>query len=89
MKNELFIPTLHTFAMNNIFTGSSGLFRFRIAPNVVKKSAKEVNMEESSITAEYWHGLYCYEKSKLEGRQTFPMTDEGRLAMKAWLESHI
>ena len=26
---ELFLPTLHTFAMNNPFTGSCGLFRFR------------------------------------------------------------
>ncbi len=89
MTSELFIPTLHTFAMNNVFTGSSGLFRFRISPNIVKKSAKEVNMEESTITAEYWHGVYCYEKSDMEGSQTFPMTDDGRLAMKTWLETNI
>ena len=89
MDKTLFIPTLHTFAMNNVFTGSSREFRFRIAPNVVKKSAKEVNMEESSITAEYWHGPYCYEKSKIEGSQTFPMTEDGRSAMKIWLESKI
>ena len=89
MRNELFIPTLHTFAMNNIFTGSSGEFRFRVSPNIVKKSAKEVNMEESSITAQFWHGLYCYEKSEIEGSQTFPMTDAGRQDMKAWLESNI
>ncbi len=89
MNNELFIPTLHTFAMNNIFTGSSGAFRFRIVPNVVKKSPKEVNMAESSITAEYWHGLYCYEKSEIEGSQTFPMTEDGRIAMKTWLETNI
>ena len=47
--NEIFIPTLHTFAMENIFTGSCGAFRFRIAPIVVKKNAKEVDMEASSI----------------------------------------
>ena len=29
---ELYLPTLHTFAMNNIFTGSMGAFRFRAAP---------------------------------------------------------
>ena len=39
---RLFIPTLHTFAMNNIFTGSCGLFRFRAKPNVVMKTPKEV-----------------------------------------------
>lgn len=87
--NELFIPTLHTFAMDNVFTGSCGLFRFRAAPNVVKKTPKEVDMEASSITAEFWHGLYCYEKSQMEGKETFPMTEDGRAAMKRWLEDHI
>lgn len=86
---DLFIPTLHTFAMNNPFTGSCGLFRFRAVPNVVKKTQKEVDMEASSITAEFWHGPFCYEKSEMEGSETFPMTEEGRVAMKAWLEAHI
>lgn len=88
-KIDIFIPTLHTFAMNNPFTGSCGEFRFLATPNVVKKSPKEVDMEQSTITAEYWHGPYCYEKSQMEGQETFPMTEEGRLAMKEWLESHI
>lgn len=86
---ELFIPTLHSFAMENIFTGSCGMFRFRVCPEVVKASAKEVDFENSTIVAEYWHGLFCYEKSEMEGKQSFPMTEEGRLAMKQWLESHI
>jgi len=86
---ELFIPTLHTFAMENIFTGSCGAFRFRAAPTVVKKTPKEVDMEASSITADYWHGPFCYEKSEMEGKETFPMSEEGRLAMKTWLESNI
>ena len=29
---EIYIPTLHTFAMKNTFTGSCGLFRFKITP---------------------------------------------------------
>ena len=86
---DLFIPTVHTFAMENIFTGSSGLFRFRAAPTVVKKTSKEVDMEASFITAEYWHGQFCYEKSEVEGKQVFPMSEEGRLAMKKWLEGNI
>ena len=87
--SELFLPTLHTFAMNNIFTGSMGLFRFRAEPKVVMATAKEVDFEQSSIHCEYWHGLYCYEKSTMEGEKTFPMTEEGRLEMKRWLEEHI
>ena len=86
---DLFIPTLHTFAMGNLFTGSCKEFRFRIVPNVVKKNQKEVDMEQSSITAQYWHGPFCYEKSTMEGEETFPMTDDGRLAMKTWLEENI
>ena len=88
--NELFIPTLHTFAMNNIFTGSCGVFRFRAEPKVVKlEGSKEVDFENSTIVAEFWHGPYCYEKSEMEGREVFPMSEEGRAAMKAWLEAHI
>ena len=86
---ELFIPTLHTFAMENLFTGSCGMLRFRLKPQVVKASAKEVDFENSTIDAEYWHGPFCYEKSEVEGRETFPLTEEGIAAMKAWLESKI
>lgn len=86
---ELYIPTLHSFAMNNIFTGSCGVFRFRIEPKVVKKTPKEVDMEASTIEAEFWHGPFCYEKSTMEGQSTFPMSEEGRQALKAWLEAHI
>ena len=86
---EIFIPPLHTFAMNNIFTGSCGMFRFRAAPKVVMATAKEVDFAQSTIHVEYWHGLFCYEKSQMEGEETFPMTEEGRAAMIAWLESKI
>ena len=75
--------------MENIFTGSCGAFRFRIAPIVVKKNAKEVDMEASSIFVEYWHGPFCYQKSEMEGSETFPMSEQGRLAMKQWLEGHV
>ena len=86
---ELFIPTLHTFAMKNLFTGSYGMLRFRIKPDIVMATPKEVDFEKSSIHAEYWHGLYCYEKSEMEGEATFPMSEEGRAALKAWLEAQV
>ena len=86
---ELFLPTLHTFAMNNIFTGSKGLFRFRAQPNVVMATAKEVDFEQSTIFVEYWHGLFCYEKSEMEGSETFPMTENGRQEMLQWLKSKV
>lgn len=86
---ELFLPTLHTFAMNNIFTGSCGLFRFRAKPNVVMATAKEVDFEQSTIVAEFWHGPYCYEKSAMEGERTFSMTETGRAEMLDWLMENI
>ena len=86
---EIFLPVLHSFAMNNIFTGSCGMFRFRAKPNVVMATPKEVDFEQSTIHVEYWHGLFCYEKSEMEGENTFPMSEEGRAEMKAWLESNI
>lgn len=89
MEKDIYIPTLHTFAMNNIFTGSCGAFRFRIVPNVVKLTSKEVDMENSSIHAEYWHGPFCYEKSEMEAAQTFPMSEEGRMELKHWLEENV
>ena len=86
---ELFIPTLHTFAMKNLFTGSYGQLRFRIKPDVVMATPKEVDFSQITIFVEYWHGLCCYEKSEMEGNETFPMTEEGRQAMIDWLKSKI
>ncbi len=86
---QLFLPTLHTFAMDNIFTGSCGSFRFRAAPNVVMQNRKEVDMEQSSIRVECWHGPLCYEKSTMEDAATFPMSEQGRADMLAWLCARI
>ena len=86
----IYLPTLHSFAMNNVFTGSEGNLRFRIVPKVVKASgSKEVDMENSTIEAEYWYGPLCYEKSTIEGKETFPMSDDGRAALQNWLDSKI
>ena len=87
--SEIFLPTLHTFAMNNIFTGSCGALRFRAVPKVVMLTPKEVDMENSSIFVEYWHGPYCYEKSEMEGERTFPMSEAGRSDMLSWLTEQI
>ena len=86
---ELFIPTLHTFAMKNTFTGSLGMLRFKIVPSVTMATPKEVDFSQSSMFVEYWHGLYCYEKSEMEGRETFPMTEEGRQAIIDWLMEKV
>lgn len=87
--SELFIPTLHSFAMKNTFTGSCGMLRFRVEPKIQMKTPKEVDFQSSALFVEYWHGLYCYEKSEMEGQATFPLTEEGRLELIAWLQSNL
>ena len=86
---EIFLPTLHWFAMKNPFTGSCGALRFKAEPNVVMATAKEVDFAQSSMDVEFWHGLFCYEKSEMEGKETFPLTEEGREAMIRYLKEHI
>lgn len=86
---RIYLPTLHWFAMNNLFTGSCATLRFRACPNVVMANAKEVDFTQSTITAEFWHGPFCYEKSQMEGSRTFPMTEQGRLELQAWLDENI
>ena len=85
---EIFLPTLHTFAMENVFTGSCGQLRFKITPNITKMG-KEVDFENSSMFVEYWKGLFCYEKSEILGNETFPLSEEGRMNLQQWLQDKI
>ena len=82
---ELFLPTVHTFENDNIFTGSYGALRFKITPTIVKKTPKEVDLEQSTMRAEAWHGELCYEKSEIEASAVFPISAEGREALLRWL----
>jgi hypothetical protein len=86
---EIYIPTLHTFAMNNVFTGSCGDLRFKITPKVTKKNSKKVDFDASSMDVEIWHGLFCYEKSEIEDSKNFPMSDQGRSELIAFLNQCI
>lgn len=86
---DFYLPTLLSFANGNIFTGSCGLLRFRIVPQIVELNKKEVNMEESSIFCELWHGEKCYELSEMEQSVTFPMSEEGRASIKLWLAKYV
>ena len=84
--NEIYLPVFHHFENGNIFTGSCGAFRYKITPDVVMATPKEVDHAASSIKAEYWHGPLCYELRPIEGEKTFPMSPEGREELRNWLE---
>ena len=81
----LFLPVLHSFENNNIFTGSYGRLRFRVTPNIVMLTQKEVNFDESSMKCECWHGEYCYEKSQMEDEKTFPLNEAAYHEMYDWI----
>ena len=89
MSGQIYLPVLHSFENNNVFTGSSGPMRYKVTPSVVMRNAKEVNNEESAMKAEYWHGPLCYEYSDIEGEKTFIMTEQGLEQMRAWLTEQI
>ena len=86
---EIYLPTFHSFAMGNKFTGSWKELRFCVEPQIVKLNKKEVDFENSSIKALYWHGPFCMEKSEIQEERTFPLTEEGRAEIKTWLEEKI
>ena len=89
MSAEIWLPVLHHFENNNVYTGSFGRLRFKITPNVVMANPKEVDSAASSIKAEYWYGPMSYECSEIQAEKTFPMSPEGHAEMKAWLESKL
>ena len=87
--SSIYLPVFHHFENGNIFTGSCGPFRYKITPNVVMATPKEVDHAASDLKAEYWRGPLCYELSPIEGEKTFPMSPEGREEMRNWLESNL
>ena len=74
--SRIYIPVMKAFTNENIFTGSAGVLRFRLEP------LKEENM----ILAKVWYGEYCYEKSEIAAQQRFPLSEEGREALRDYLE---
>ena len=62
------------------------MFRYKITPDVIMATPKEVDHAASSMKAEYWRGPLCYELSPIEGEKTFPLSPEGRAEMQTWLE---
>ena len=86
---DIYLPTLHWFAMKNGFSGSCGSFRFMVTPQIAMATPKEVDFEASSLKCEYWHGEFCYELSTMEAEREFPLSEAGRESMRLWLAEHI
>lgn len=74
---RVYIPVMKAFENGNTFTGSAGALRFRLDPMA----------DEGQIRARIWYGEYCFEKSEMADDRRFPLSDEGRMALRDWLES--
>ena len=77
-KPELYTPNYMSFNNQNTFLGSYDGLRFKLVPDVA-------DPENKVIHAEYWYGPLCYEKSIMDGKADFPLSDEGIAEMKLWL----
>ena len=71
-----YIPaqTLEWFRFGNIFTGSVGDFRYRIAP---------IKADDVLLASVY--SLYSYKNAKDKEEVTFPFTAEGIEQARAWI----
>lgn len=85
---ELFLPVLHSFENDNVFTGSYGDLRFKITPSINMLNSKEVDFANSSMQAEIWFGQFCYEKSTVADQKVFALSAQGRDELRDWLLSH-
>ncbi len=74
---EIYVPNYMSFHNNNIFLGSYEGLRFKLTPNI----------ETMEIHAEYWYGPLCYEKSEMDGDETFPLSNEGIASMTQRLQN--
>ena len=72
---DIYIPNYMSFHNDNTFLGSYEGMRFKLTPDVGGET----------ITAEYWYGPLCYEKSQMDGEDHFPLTTEGITAMTSWI----
>lgn len=70
------IPNLHYFRSKNSFSGSSGLFRYRLDP------------DGELLCVAAWFGPNCMERTDEEKilKKEFPLDTDGLEAAVSWLE---
>jgi hypothetical protein len=71
---ELFLPVLSHFQNGNAWTGSAGRLRYRVVP-------------EEELCAQVWEGPWCYQLSRVEETQRFPLEEEGLEKLADWLQA--
>ncbi len=69
------LPGYEYFEARNIYSGSKGVFNFKIVP------------DGDTMRATIWYGPLCLEKSEAMQEQDFPIDKDGFEAMGRWLDS--
>lgn len=78
MHVDIELPPLSYFETHNVFTGSQNqIFRFHVDTN------------ETEILADVWNEDICFELAQNTEQKNFPLTEEGRVATKAWIEEQF
>ena len=76
-RGEVLLPTLHYFREKNKYSGSKDTtFRYKITP-------------ADEMECVVWYGLNaidCISDEDIRASESFPLSDEGMLSMKSWLE---
>ena len=78
-QEKIYLPPLRYFENKNTFSGSCGMLRFMLKPDT----------ENGTIHAQIWHGLFCLQKSTVEEELDFPLSEEGREALRVSLIDRI
>lgn len=78
-ENSVFnLPGLHYFVEKNKYSGSARkIFRYKIYPS------------DDIMECIVWHGenaIDCITEDEIKARESFPLSEEGRLDMIKWLE---
>lgn len=79
----IFIPNLYAFLNNNAYFGSKGDLRFRIRGVLAGAEGEE---QTPVLEAWIWYGKNSLENSNVDAQRDFPLTEEGRTELLAWLE---
>ena len=80
MEETLFLPVLSHFENENFWTASADRMRYRVDP--VKEEGEKV---PSSLSARVWEGPWRLQDSRVEETSSFPLSEEGLVALRRWV----
>lgn len=72
--DEFYMPGLSHFENSNGWSGSRGRLCYEIEPPA-----------DGTVKATVWYGPFCRKFAQVETAREFPLTNEGREEMTAWL----